>query len=66
MYAAVLILLFLLHLRSLAHGHRASGGQVLLTHYMGFEDIVGLIVYSLINKSSALGILTDSVGPQRS
>jgi hypothetical protein len=39
-YAAVLILLFLLHVRSLAHGHRASGGQVLLTHYMGFEDII--------------------------
>jgi hypothetical protein len=36
---ADLVLLFLLHVRSLAHGHRASGGQVLLIHYMGFKDI---------------------------
>jgi hypothetical protein len=68
-YMALLILLFLLHVCSLVHGQLARGRQVLLTHCMGFKDIalnLSLIVYSFMNKPSALGIWTDSVGPQRS
>jgi hypothetical protein len=35
----ILLLFFLVHVRSLAYEQRASGGQVLLTHYIGFKDI---------------------------